>query len=242
MILPITYDGQSTQSYGGMVYLVHAPIGGSMSGVAMSMFGVAGGWGGVRTTSAFVEKFDDITGETDSRALFWTDGQSLEIDDIGQFTEGYAMTKYRNRNFDGTLPADAHADFVHTDWPMFRLADAYLMYAEAVLRGGQGGTVAEALNYVNEIRERAYGDDSGNITTGELTLDFILDERARELYWEGHRRTDLIRYGKFTGSSYVWPWKGNVKEGTGTESFRDLFPIPAADLGANPTLVQNPGY
>lgn len=242
MIFPITYDGQSTQSYGGMVYLVHAPIGGSMTGVAMDMFGVAGGWGGVRVTSAFVDKFDDISGDTDSRALFWTDGQSIEINDIGQFTEGYAMTKYRNRNFDGSLPGNAHPDFVHTDWPMFRLADAYLMYAEAVLRGGQGGTAAEALNFVNAIRERAYGDSSGNITSGELTLDFILDERARELYWEGHRRTDLIRFGKFTGDSYVWPWKGNVKEGTGTQAFRNLFPIPSADLGANPTLVQNPGY
>lgn len=242
MIFPITYDGQNTQSYGGMVYLVHAPIGGSMSDVSEAMFGVSNPWGGIRVTSAFVNKFDDISGDTDSRALFWTDGQSLEITDIGQFTEGYAMTKYRNRKFDGSPATHQHPDFVDTDWPMFRLADAYLMYAEAVLRGGQGGSAAEALNYVNAIRERAYGDASGNITSGELTLDFILDERARELYWEGHRRTDLIRYGKFTGSSYVWPWKGNVKEGTGTESFRDLFPIPAADMGANPTLVQNPGY
>ena len=240
MIFPITYDGLNTQSYGGMVYLVHAPIGGSMQPDAM--FGVAGGWGGVRTTSAFVDKFDDISGDTDSRALFWTDGQSLEINDIGQFTEGYAMTKYRNRNFDGSSAEHSHPDFVDTDWPMFRLADTYLMYAEAVLRGGQGGSAAEALGYVNALRERAYGDASGNILSGDLTLDFILDERARELYWEGHRRTDLIRFGQFTGNSYVWPWKGNVKEGTGTESFRNLFPIPSADLGANPTLTQNPGY
>src|SRR5690606_38859994 len=119
-------------SYGGMVYRVHAPIGGSMNPVADAMFGVAGGWGGVRVTSAFVEKFDDISGDTDSRALFWTDGQSLEIDDIGQFTEGYSMTKFRNRNYDGSPAAHADPEFVDTDWPMFRLADAYLMYAEAV--------------------------------------------------------------------------------------------------------------
>jgi hypothetical protein len=116
------------------------------------------------------------------------------------------------------------------------------MYAEAVLRGGNGGTTAEALSYVNAIRERAFGDDSGNITQNELTLDFILDERARELYWEGHRRTDLIRFGRFTGGNYLWPWKGNVKEGAATESFRNLFPIPSADLGANPMLKQNAGY
>jgi starch-binding outer membrane protein, SusD/RagB family len=125
---------------------------------------------------------------------------------------------------------------------MFRLGDAYLMYAEAVLRGGSGGSVAEALNYVNALRQRAYGDASGNISAGDLTLDFILNERARELFWEGHRRTDLIRFGKFTGGAYLWPWKGNVKEGAATESFRDIYPIPSNDLSANPALKQNPGY
>lgn len=239
MIFPITYDGQNTQSYGGMVYLVHAPIGGSMP---PAMFGVGGGWGGLRTTSAFVEKFDDISGETDSRALFWTDGQSLEIDDIGQFTEGYAITKFRNLKFDGSPAPHAHPDFVDTDWPMFRLADAYLMYAEAVLRDGAGGTEAEALGYVNDLRERAYGDASGNIDLSDLTLDFILDERARELYWEGHRRTDLIRFDKFAGGSYVWPWKGNVAGGTSSGEFRNLFPIPATDRAINRSLDQNDGY
>lgn len=237
MIFPITFDGLHTQSYGGMVYLIHAPIGGSMP--ADGMFGVGGGWGGLRTTSTFVDKYDIAE---DSRALFWTDGQTLEINDIAQFTEGYAITKFRNRKLDGSPATHAHPDFVDTDWPMYRLADAYLMFAEAVLRGGSGGTRAEALNYVNALRTRAYGDASGNISDSQLTLDFILDERARELYWEGHRRTDLIRYGRFTGGDYVWPWKGKVKEGAPTESFRDLFPIPAADIGANPTLQQNEGY
>ena len=116
------------------------------------------------------------------------------------------------------------------------------MYAEATLRGGVGGNTGTALNYVNELRERAYGDISGNINSSQLTLDFILDERARELYWEGHRRTDLIRYDKFTGSNYIWPWKGNVKEGASTDDKYKLFPIPSSDLNANPNLVQNPGY
>jgi len=240
MIFPFTYDGQRTQSYGGMVYLIHAPIGGSMN--SMAIFGVQNPWGGIRTTSAFVSKFTDISGATDKRALFYTDGQSLEINDIGVFTDGYAMTKFRNRQLDNNLPPNPHPDFVNTDYPMFRLADAYLMYAEAVLRGGAGGSLTQALTYVNLVRQRAYGDTSGNITQPELTLSFILDERAREMYWEGHRTTDLIRYGLFTGGTYLWPWKGNVKEGVATASYRDLFPIPAADLAANPTLVQNPGY
>jgi hypothetical protein len=178
----------------------------------------------------------------DHRAMFWTAGQSLEIEDIAQFTQGYAITKFKNVNKDGSAAAHAHPDFVDTDYPMFRLADVYLMYAEAVLRGGAGGDLATALDLVNQLRVRSYGDTGGNISTSDLTLEFILDERARELYWEGHRRTDLIRFGEFTDGSYVWPWKGNVAGGAATASYRNLYPIPANDLGANPSLDQNPGY
>ena len=178
----------------------------------------------------------------DHRAMFWTNGQSLEIDDIAQFTQGYAITKYKNVTSTGAAAPHAHPDFVDTDYPMFRLADVYLMYAEAVVRGGQGGDMGTALDLVNQIRERSYGSADGNITSGDLTLPFLLDERARELYWEGHRRTDLIRFGQFTDGDYVWPWKGNVAEGIATASYRNLYPIPANDLGANPTLNQNSGY
>jgi len=116
------------------------------------------------------------------------------------------------------------------------------MYTEAVLRGASGGDVATAVGYVNALRERAYGDNTANITADELTLDFVLDERARELLWEGHRRTDLIRFGKFSNTDYVWAWKGGVMEGKSVDSKYDLYPIPASDMGANPTLTQNPGY
>ncbi|WP_346855869.1 RagB/SusD family nutrient uptake outer membrane protein [uncultured Draconibacterium sp.] len=181
-----------------------------------------------------VEKFS-----SDSRALFYTEGQNLEIEDLFEFTEGYAITKWRNITSTGETGVDlTHPD---TDFPMFRLADAYLMYAEAVVRGG-GGSMSNAVSYVNELRERAYGDDFGNMTEADLTLDFILDERARELYWEGHRRSDLIRFGKFTGSNYVWAWKGAVKEGVGVDDKYKLFPLPASDVGANPNLTQTTGY
>jgi hypothetical protein len=239
MIFPITSDGQNTQTYGGMTYLIHAQIGGSMSPAA---FGVGGGWGGIRTTSAFVNKFTDTSGATDKRAMFWTAGQKLDISDIGQFTDGWAITKYSNLTSTGAAAPHAHPDFVDTDYPLFRLADVYLMYAEAVLRGATSGNATTALGYVNALRTRAYGNANGNITSAQMTLDFILDERARELYWEGYRRTDLIRYSKFTGSAYLWPWKGKVAAGASTETFRDLYPIPSNDLGANPTLKQNPGY
>lgn len=245
IIFPVTYDGTYTQSYGGTSYIINAMLGGSMD--KEGMFGSKSGWSGLRTTSALVEKFDDPSGDTDSRAYFWSDGQSLQINDIGVFTDGYAITKFRNRTSTNQLAPNVAYDgggntFMDTDFPMFRLADVYLMFAEAVLRGGSGGTLNDALGYVNDLRERAYGDASGNIALGDLTLDFILDERARELFWEGHRRTDLIRFGKFTGGEYLWPWKGNVKEGAATESFRDLYPIPSSDLAANPNLDQNDGY
>ena len=239
IILPITSDGKNTQTYGGMTYLVHAQIGGTMP---PAQFGVGGGWGGIRTTKAFVNKFVDNSGKTDQRAMFWSAGQKLEITDIGQFTDGWAITKYSNLTSTGAAAPHAHPDFVDTDYPLFRLADVYLMYAEGVVRGATTGDATSALGYVNALRARAYGNASGNITAGQLTLDFLLDERSRELYWEGHRRTDLIRFGKFTGGNYLWPWKGNVAAGAATESYRDLYPIPSNDLGANPSLKQNAGY
>jgi hypothetical protein len=177
---------------------------------------------------------------SDGRQMFYTKGQTLEIENIFEFTNGYAVSKWKNITSTGQPGSDqTHCD---TDFPMFRLADVYLMYAEAVLRGGSGGDAGTALNYVNQVRTRAYGDTGGNITSSDLNLDFILDERARELYWECHRRTDLIRFGKFTGDKYIWAWKGAVKEGKATDAKYDLYPIPASDVIANPNLKQNALY
>lgn len=253
IIFAIPFDGQSTQTWGGMTYLTHAPIGGAMhdneddetgeeietKDEAAKKYGVNGGWDGLRTTSALVNLFPDETGVIDERAIFYTNDQTKEIANIGSFKEGYAVPKYKNVTSEGELGSDlTHID---TDFPMFRLADVYLMYAEAVLRGGSGGDVATAVGYINQLRERAYNDASGNIAAGDLTLEFILDERGRELYWEGHRRTDLIRYNEFTENG-VWPWKGGVAEGMTTESFRNILPIPFTELSVNKKLSQNSGY
>ncbi|QCX40160.1 RagB/SusD family nutrient uptake outer membrane protein [Aureibaculum algae] len=174
----------------------------------------------------------------DARAMFYTDGQNLEIADIPTFTEGYAISKFKNVDRDGNAGSDASGNFTDTDFPLFRLADVYLMYAEAVLRGGSGGDEATAMGYVNELRTRA----NSPVQVSSIDLDLILDERARELYWEGHRRTDLIRYGKFSDGNYTWPWKGGVSDGASTSSHLDLFPIPSTDMNANPNLQQNTGY
>lgn len=176
----------------------------------------------------------------DGRPMFYTDGQQIEIDNLFEFTHGYAIGKWKNVSSAGVTGSDlTHTD---TDFPLFRLGDVYLMYAEAVLRGGTGGDAATALGYVNALLTRAYGDNGGNITSDKLTLDFILDERARELYWEAHRRSDLIRFGKFAGDKYIWAWKGAVKDGKATDAKFNIYPIPAADVIANPNLKQNTGY
>lgn len=236
IIFASLYDGITTLTWGGTTFLVHAAIGGEMN---PEDYGVDNGWGGIRSTSTFVDKFTDITGNTDSRAIFYTNGQTKEIQSLGDFQQGYAVPKFTNLDQFGNPGSNlTHPD---TDFPIFRFADIYLTYAEAVVRSGAGGDLATATNYVNLLRERAYGNASGNVTSSDLTLSFILDERSRELYWEGHRRTDLVRFNQFTESG-IWPWKGNVKAGATTSSHLDIYPIPASELIANPKLKQNTGY
>lgn len=234
-IFTLNSDGLNTQGFGAMTFLTHAPVGGTMSAAA---FGINGGWAGIRTTSAFVGQFSAAELITDDRANFYTDGQTLEILDVFNFNDGYAVEKYKNVTSDGAAGSDASGDFIDTDFPMFRLADAYLMYAEAVKRSGTGSTDL-ALQYVNLVRQRSNANPLA--TFGDITDEFILSERSRELHWEAHRRTDLIRFGQFSDGG-IWPWKGNVAGGTTTGAFRDLFPIPSTDITANPNLTQNPGY
>lgn len=242
IIFAIPFDGANTQTWGGMTYLVHAALGGDMDPVD---YGVRGGWAGLRTTATLVRYFypdGEIPSSatlSDSRAQFYTTGQRLEIEHIVDFRQGYALPKYTNLTTAGEPGKDEI--FPDTDFPLFRLADVYLMYAEAILRGAANGSRAQAVEYLNALRLRAMGNQAPLLTEAELTLDYILAERARELHWEGHRRTDRIRFGVFS-SAGVWPWKGGVAGGRTTESYRDLFPIPEAEILANPALAQNTGY
>lgn len=232
VIFAINFDGVSTQTYGGTTYIIQAAVGGSME---PTDYGIAGGWWGNRTTGNLV----DLFARSDNRAIFYTDGQTKEVTSLSEFTNGYAVAKFTNLTSDGVAGSDE--TFADTDFPIFRLADVYLVYAEAVLRGGSGGDLTTALGYVNELRERAYGSSTGNLTAGDLDLDFILDERGRELYWEGQRRTDLIRFDQYT-SNGVWPWKGGTLSGATTSTHLNLYPIPAAELLSNPKLEQNDDY
>ena len=235
IIFPVAFDGDFTQGYGGTTFLVHASIGGDM---VAEDYGVNSAWGGLRATPSLVNLFPDVTGDTDERAIFYTEGQTMNITELGEFSNGYAVPKYTNVTSNGVDGKDPV--FADTDFPMFRLADAYLMYAESVVRGG-GGSAARAVELVNELRARAYDGEGGNITEADLTLDFLLDERARELYWEMHRRTDLIRFGQFTTDG-VWAWKGGEPQGKTTAAYLNLFPIPSSEILSNPNLSQNTGY
>ncbi|PRY11645.1 putative outer membrane starch-binding protein [Pontibacter ummariensis] len=234
-ILSINYDVVNTQNYGGTTYIINAATSAAMNPAAFGIPG--GGWGGIRSTKNLPLLFPDQSGATDERAMFY--GDKLEIDEPSAFTDGLKVTKFRNVTSTGATPAPG-GTFTSTDFPLFRLAEMYLVYAEAVLRGGAGGDMSTAVSYVNTLRTRAFGDNSGNVSN--ISLDFVLEERGRELYWEASRRTDLIRYGKFTDASYLWPWKGGVKAGRGVSETYKLFPIPSTDIIANTNLVQNPGY
>ena len=243
-----SFDGLNTKTYGGTAFIIHGATGGNMNA---SSLGINDGWSGLTAPKEFVNKFEvsarnsnnEPTAWKDKRAMFYTDGQTYENTDLKDFTKsGYAITKFKNITSTGAAGKDPEKKFPDTDLPLIRLAEVYLTYAEAVLRGGTGGDRATALGYINQLRSRAYGNASGNIADSDLTLDFILDERARELYWEGLRRTDLIRYGKFTGGSYLWSFKGGAASGVAVPDYRNLYPIPQDARTANDNLTQNTGY
>ena len=240
-ILTINYDGKKTQSYGGSTFLIHAALGGSLSAASQ---GIDGGWFGTRTTKALYNLFPQAD-NIDFRKNFYTTGQTIDIANVTDFSNGVIVRKFTNLKADGTNGSDL--TFTDTDFPLFRLSEMYLIYAEALVRGGSGGDVTTAVTYLNTMLTRAYNGTGGNISAAtfasqDVALKFILDERARELYWEGFRRTDLIRYGLFTTNGYLWPWKGGVANGTAVESDRNLYPIPSNELASNPNLTQNKGY
>jgi hypothetical protein len=234
IILPIPYDATTAQNYGGTTFLICSahntvPADDAAYGIP------GGGWLGNRSTSPLPAVFTD---PADSRALFGPG--SPAINSVLDFTQGVEIYKFSNKTSTGTTPYSPDGVLCSTDFPLFRLAEMYLTYIEAVARGGSGGDPATALGYFNLLRTRAYGNTNGNVSS--YTLNDILNERQKELYWECTRRTDLIRYGMFTGGTYNWPWKGGVQNGTAVDAHLNLLPLPATELNSNPSLVQNPGY
>ncbi|MCQ2185451.1 MAG: RagB/SusD family nutrient uptake outer membrane protein [Bacteroidales bacterium] len=229
IIFAVPQDGLNIRSYGATNYIIFACTGGDMD--PMGQMGISSGWGGLTLTKAFVDKF----GEDDLRANFYTE-YGKEIPDISDYKSGgYKSMKYRNINHDGS--AAQTEGFVDTDFPVFRAADVYLMLAECAARGA--ADKSSGLKALNDVRERA---GLKTLDAAGLTLDNVLDERARELYHELVRRQDLIRFGKFTTADYLWDYKGGVAAGRAVDSKYNLYPLTSSDVNANATLKQNAGY
>jgi len=232
IIFPLVSDGIVTQNYGPTTVIINGQVG-SIEGNAADLG--AQGWGGaLRVRKQFAEKF--INGGNDDRNTLITADRDIEIVDVADRDSGYIITKYSNRTSTGVAGSDP--TFVDTDFPLFRLADVYLMYAEAFVRGG-GGSESTAVGYLNDLRSRA---NANPVSTNDLTLEFLIDERSRELYWESHRRQDLIRFGLYTGGNYNWAWKGNGANGIAIGNHLAVYPLPSESMAANPNLTQNPGY
>jgi starch-binding outer membrane protein, SusD/RagB family len=246
IIFPIAADGIKTNGYGGALFLIAST---HTSDGSMPNWGSSAGWGGNRARAALTNKFfpsgnvptaaNLTVAAVDDRAMLLSTSRTVAITKVTDFTKGLSVTKYSNVRFDGLASHDPQ--FSDMDIPFMRASEAYLTYAEANLRS-TNGTTAAALTAINALRTRAHALTVTSINKDKNGLDLVLDEWAKEFYFEGRRRMDLIRYGYFGGSDYNWDWKGGTATGTQFDKHLNLMPIPPGDLNANSNLVQNPGY
>lgn len=249
VLFGISYDAEQTQSYGGTSYLTLAAIAATDVSSTQMINGVNNGWGGIRVPYEYVEKYFNVRNAdysagtydvNDKRGrMFYIKGRSESMDGaLYVFLNGCSCLKFNNiphnMDQDSYLETAASKAYSDIDFPMIRLGEIYLIYAEACMNLGQANT---ALPKVQELAARA-----GVTAPTSITQEWLIEERARELMWEGHRRTDLIRYGKFTSSSFLWTYKGGSFSGQGFDDHMKIFAIPASELASNPELHQNPGY
>lgn len=256
MIFSWAQDGKNIQGYVGTTFIIESSSDATYVR-AEDYHGLTSNtnWNGNRTRKQFmnilvdtlatyggasIPSTDTIFAQSNDNRVYLRMKKTLDIPSAnasGDF--GIGVYKFTARNADGSRAENYNPAFASTDYPIFRYADALLMRAEALYRlGDKTGAVAD----INLIRERAFGNTSGNITEDQLTERFILDERAREFYYEGQRRTDLIRFGQFSNGTYMWNWKGGAFNGIPTSAHLNLFPIPGDEVSANPNIKQNPGY
>lgn len=249
VLFSISYDAEQTQSYGGTSYLTLAAIAATDVSSTQMINGVNNGWGGIRVPYEYVEKYFNVRNAdysagtydvNDKRGrMFYIKGRSESMDGaLYVFLNGWSCLKFNNiphnMDQDSYLATAASKAYSDIDFPMIRLGEIYLIYAEACMNLGQANT---ALPKVQDLAARA-----GVTAPTSITQEWLIEERARELMWEGHRRTDLIRYGKFTSSSFLWTYKGGSFSGQGFDDHMKIFAIPASELASNPELHQNPGY
>lgn len=259
------YEFGVTESYGGSSFMVMAGCFGGQNNALSdgfcdgSWYGTNNAWGCMHARQQFSEKFGFVNGKSaDNRTTLWLTeiaGWNITNDTYDNLRDGYLPIKFTNVecNPDGTmplytdpgtgltragLPNPVAQNFVDTDYPVIRLAEVYLAAVECAVRGK--GDMSLATKYVNYLRSRA---GVPTWTQADLSLNSLLDERCRELYGENVRRTDLVRFGKFSGNAYVWNWKGGQAAGTFIDPRYDIYPIPTNVISSyNSPYVQNPGY
>jgi hypothetical protein len=266
IIFPIAQDGIQTVNWGGSEFLIAATHSPDMPG-----WGISSQWSCARARAALVKKFfpgsvafsdnNDLTtakapyaSQKDARALFLKGGVIIKSkldptkDSINTilrtmgiisntFTQGYSVIKFSNLRADGGKTHDT--SWPDMDIPFMRQAEAYLTYAEAVYNGAAPSGGLTAVGAINILRTRA----GKTVALTTLSKQNIIDEWAREFFFEGRRRMDLIRFGQYGGqTSYIWDWENGVAAGAGFDAKYNIFPIPATDVNANPNLTPTPGY
>lgn len=255
ILFPIVNISGKTASYGNSLFLIAGTFDGAMHANPADPTGSNGCvgqvWIGLHPRTALLKKFfpNSVAPEVpsyqmpslagDDRAIFWGEGRTYEIDNITKSAEGYGVCKFLNYNSDGSSHVDP--SFADMDWPFMRAAEAYLNYAEADARLNGGTTSSDGTRILNKLRERA--NATTRPETSGYSLSEICDEWAREFYFEGIRRTTLVRFNLFGGNTgYNWDWKGGDKAGKDFEAYRNVYPIPLTQIQSNSNLTQNPGY
>lgn len=227
IIFALTYDYHKAQDWGGTKFIMASSKDDKISN---DLLNFTAGWAGNRATQQLTNLFSD----EDKRALFHTEDRTQEMEELGLFTSGWAVIKFTNRGWDNAQNPNKNNEWPDTDFPMFRLADIILIQAEAELRLNN----SNALSTFNKVHAHPR---TGLTAKKSISLQDILDERGRELYWEAHRRTDLIRFGKFA-TGYNWAWKGGVKDGKDIDKKYELFPLSTRHLTGNTDLKQTELY
>lgn len=250
MLWAVGYDAQKTQSYGGTTYILSASLASTDITDLSRPNGQRNGWAGLRVPYEYVSKYFDVSGQdyqtgtyqvADERGkVFYIKGREESMDGaLYSFMNGWSCLKFNNIPHDQTdssyLEVSATKGFSDVDFPMIRLGEIYLIYAEACMHLG---TPDAALPKLAGLSARA-----GVAPPEAIDTDYLVAERARELLWEAHRRTDLIRFGLYHTADLLWPYKGgDAFAGQPFPAYRCLFPIPPTELATNDALVQNPGY
>lgn len=254
-LLPLMQDGAKTQGYGGSLFYVAALWNDVMKSVTGKDAGTTeNAWSGMRVRPSFLKVFfnnpsvvvkkeaKDIRAmNIDDRAIFWGKGndkndRTLELGENKSFFSGIVTPKWNNNYAEGGTPHDSK--FVDTDFFLFRVAEAYLNAAEAEMHlNGEGSDKAKG--YIDKLRNRAHAE-----VHSSYTLNDVLDERARELYCEGLRRTDLIRFNQYGGNNatYKWELKGGSENGSNFDKTKNVYPLPSSEILANKNLTQIDGY